>query len=127
MTSGLLLGENTIIDGIAWSCSIHPEGDPPADKAAIYATRWRETEPLVRRGSRVKQGVLLQSTMGHGGFPGSRTPWQLAVHPDGTETYRFCPLDPRFLEYIAHACRKFDAERPDFFMNRVGTDPGSGR
>ena len=110
------LGEETIIDGIAWCCSIHPAGDPPADKAAIYAARYRETAPLVRARSRVKMGILLQSTMGHGGFPGARTPWQLAVHPDGTQTYRFCPLDRRLLDYVARACRTFDAEKPDFFM-----------
>ena len=111
-----LQGERTIIDGIAWCCSIHPQGNPAADVAAAYAKSYEKLVPLVRTKSGVKQGVLLQSTMGHGGFPGECTPWQLAVKPDGTSRYRMCPLDPRFLDYIAKSCRTFASLRPDFFM-----------
>ncbi|MBQ6340370.1 MAG: hypothetical protein IJI36_14620, partial [Kiritimatiellae bacterium] len=63
------LGEETFIDGIAWLCALHPEGTPPTDKAAIYAEIYRETEASLRKLSSVKQGVLLQSTIGHGGWP----------------------------------------------------------
>ena len=31
------LGEKTIVNGIAFSCAVNPEGDPAADKAAAYA------------------------------------------------------------------------------------------
>lgn len=109
-------GETTFIDGIAWRCSVHPEGDPPADKAAIFASLYRETAAALRTCSSVRQGILLQATMGHGGLPGSPTPWQLTVKPDGTSVYRMCPLDERFLEYIARTCRTFSAAKPDFFM-----------
>ena len=109
-------GEETVIDGIAWNCSIHPMGDPAADLAGEYAKAYRAMSPLVRAKSNVKQGLLLQSTMGHGGFPGKATPWQLSVKPDGSSVYRMCPLDERFLDYIAKACRTFSALKPDFFM-----------
>ena len=109
-------GEKTIINGIAWCCSVHPQGDPAADIAAGYAETYRRIVPLVKAKSCVKHGILLQSTMGHGGFPGRATPWQLAVRPDGTSPYRMCPLDRRFLDYIAKACRTFAALKPDFFM-----------
>ena len=110
------LGNTTFIDGIAWSCAVNPEGDPPADKGAIYARRYRETAPLLRSMSKVPQGILLQATMGHGGFPGSPTPWQLAVKQDGTSVYRMCPMDARFLAYVAQTCRTFAELKPDFFM-----------
>ena len=110
------LGEKTVVDGVAFSCAVNPEGDPVTDRAAAYAERFSEIEPIIRKSSSVKVGVLMQATMGHGGAPGSRTPWQLAVHADGKVSYRFCPLDGRFLDYIARACRSFSAVKPDFFM-----------
>ena len=109
-------GNETIVDGIVWIMSLCPAGNPAADLAARYAADYRRIAPLVRARSQVKQGVLLQSTMGHGGFPGEATPWQLSVKPDGASVYRMCPLDPRFLDYIAKACRTLSALKPDFFM-----------
>ena len=110
------LGNTTIVDGIAWSCTVNPEGDPVADRAAIYAECYRDVVTKLRALSKIKQGILLQATMGHGGFPGSVTPWQLAVKRDGTSVYRMCPMDGRFLAYITRTCRTFSDLRPDFFM-----------
>lgn len=110
------LGNTTFIDGIAWSCAVNPGGDPPADKGRIYGELYREVSARLRKKSSVKQGILLQATMGHGGFPGTPTPWQLTVKADGTSVYRMCPLDKRFLDYIARTCRTFSALKPDFFM-----------
>lgn len=110
------LGNDTFVDGIVWSCPVNPEGDPVTDRAGIYADRYRKVSSKLRALSPVKQGVLLQSTVGHGGYPGSATPWQLAVKPDGSKVYRICPMDKRFLSYIAAACRTFAKEKIDFFM-----------
>ncbi len=110
------LGETTFVDGIAWCCALHPEGDPVADRAAIYAEAYRKVAPRLKSLSSVKQGILLQATMGHGGRPGSPTPWQLTVQRDGKSVYRMCPMDPRFLDYIARTCRTLSALKPDFFM-----------
>ena len=112
------LGEETFIDGIAWLCALHPEGTPPTDKAAIYAALYRESVENLRKLSSVKQGVLLQSTVGHGGWPPpSPAPFQLAVPPDATtKTWRVCPLDRAFLAYIARTCRTLNELKPDFFM-----------
>ena len=110
------LGNTTFIDGIVYSCPVNPEGDPVADRAGIFARRYREVAPKLKALSKVQQGILLQATMGHGGFPGSVTPWQLAVKRNGTSVYRMCPLDKRFLEYIARTCRTFSDLKPDFFM-----------
>ena len=109
-------GEETIVDGIAWIASVHPQGNPAADLASQYAAVYRKVEPMVRSRSRMKQGILLQSTMGHGGYPGEASAYQVSVKPDGKSVYRMCPLDPRFLDYIARTCRTFAALKPDFFM-----------
>ena len=76
------LARETCVDSVAFSCSLHPEGDPPIDKAAAYA-------PLVaamkRRleGSGLRVGVLVQSTMGHGYVPDSPAPFQTLRLRDG--------------------------------------------
>ena len=50
------LARETCVDSVAFSCSLHPEGDPPLDKAAAFA-------PLVARmkarlaGSGLRVGV----------------------------------------------------------------------
>lgn len=110
------LGKNTIVNGIAYMCNLTPEGDPVADRASIYAKIYRQVKPLVRAGSSIEQGVLLQATMGHGDRPGVQTPWQLCMKPNGDSPYRFCPLDARFLNYIARQCRTLSDLNPDFFM-----------
>lgn len=109
-------GNETIVDGIAWIVRLCPEGNPVADIASRYAAVYRRIEPIVRSRSSVKQGVLLQSTMGHGGYPGEVSGFQAAVKPDGTSVYRMCPLDTRFMDYIARSCRTLAALKPDFFM-----------
>ena len=110
------LGNTTIVDGIAWICTVNPEGNPVADRAGIYAETYRKLAPRLRELSPVRQGVLLQATMGHGGFPGSVTPWQLTVQKDGKSSYRMCPLDERFLAYVARTCHTLSDLKPDFFM-----------
>ena len=123
-------GDETIIDGIAWIASVHPQGNPAADLAAQYASVYRKIEPMVRSRSRVKQGILLQSTMGHGGYPGEASGYQVMVKADGTSIYRMCPLDPRFQDYIAGTCRTLAALKPDFFMvdddTRLGAENAPG-
>ena len=119
-------GDETIVDGIAWITRLCPEGKPAADIAAQYAAAYRKIEPKVRSRSRMKQGVLLQSTMGHGGYPGEISGYQVAVKPDGTSVYRMCPLDSRFLDYIARSCRTLAALKPDFFMVDDDTRLGWG-
>lgn len=116
VADAISLGEETVLNGIACSFAVHPEGNPVSDKAAVYAKQFAAVKPQIKKGSAVRVGVLMQATMGHGGEPGSRTPWQLAVHSDGNVTYRFCPLDPRFLDYIAKTSRTFSDAKPDFFM-----------
>ena len=110
------LAGNTIIDGAAYSCTLVPEGNPAVDKAAIYARRYRETAPLVKAKCGIRQGVLLQATMGHGWTPNAVTPWQTVVMEGGGSLYKFCPLDVRFLDHMSAQAKTLADLAPDFFM-----------
>lgn len=110
------LAGNTIIDGAAYSCTLVPEGNPAVDKAAIYARRYREFAPLVKAQCGIRQGVLLQATMGHGWTPNEVTPWQKVVKEDGDSMYKFCPLDTRFLDHMSAQAKTLADLAPDFFM-----------
>lgn len=110
------LENNTVVDSVAYCCTLVPEGEPAFDKAAIYAKRFHDIKDEVAAVSPIRQGFLFQATMGHGWKPNSETSWQKVVRDNGNEMYKFCPLGKDFLDYIAKASRTLAAENPDFFM-----------
>lgn len=110
------LEKDTVVDSVAYCCTLVPEGEPAVDKAAIYARRFRNLRGDVAAVSPIRQGFLFQATMGHGWKPNSATSWQKVVRDNGSEMYKFCPLGDEFLAYIAKAARTLAAEKPDFFM-----------
>lgn len=110
------LGDRTISDGIAWSCTLVPEGEPAMDKASVYAERFRRIAPRIRERTKIRQGFLIQATIGHGWAPGRATSWQKVVYADGATTYRFCPLGADFRRYVEGQLRTLAAEKPDFFL-----------
>ena len=109
------LGKETIVDAVAYSCTLVPEGDPVVDKAALLAPRFRKMHGLLK-GSGVKEGILFQATMGHGWKPNSPAQGQKVILPNGKEKYKFCPLDKTFLAYIAGQAKTIGELKPDFFM-----------
>lgn len=109
------LGKETIVDAVAYSCTLVPEGDPVVDKAALLAPRFRKMHELLK-GSGVKEGILLQATMGHGWTPDSPAKGQKVLRGSGSEMYKFCPLDETFLAYIRSQAKTIGELRPDFFM-----------
>ena len=111
------LGRETVVDSVAYSCTLVPEGEKAVDKAALYAKLIAKILPAVRAlAPKVRQGILLQATMGHGWTPSVPTPWQKVVRRDGSEMYKFCPLNPAFLDYVENQCRQLGALGADFFM-----------
>ena len=120
------LARETCIDAVAFSCSLHPEGDPPLDKATAFA-------PLVARmkarlaGSGLRVGVLVQSTMGHGYVPDSPAPFQTLRLRDGRAPAVFCPLDDAFRAHIrAQVASLVAGTDPDFLLLDDDTRLGSG-
>ena len=120
------LARETCVDSVAFSCSLHPEGDPPLDKAAAFV-------PLVARmkarlaGSGLRVGVLVQSTMGHGYVPDSPAPFQTLRLRDGRAPAVFCPLDDAFRAHIrAQVASLVAGCDPDFLLLDDDTRLGSG-
>ena len=91
----LRLAREICVDSVAFSCSLHPEGDPPLDKAAAFAPRVARMKARLA-GSGLRVGVLVQSTMGHGYVPDSPAPFQTLRLRDGRAPAVFCPLDDAF-------------------------------
>lgn len=120
------LARETCVDSVAFSCPLHPEGDPPLDKAAAFA-------PLVAAmkkrlaGSGLRVGVLVQSTMGHGYVPDSPAPFQTLRLRDGRAPAVFCPLDGAFRAHIGAQVASLVAGcDPDFLLLDDDTRLGSG-
>ena len=62
-----LTGE-TVVDSAALNASLQPRSNPPDDRAAGYVCLFRQLREAVGPEG-PPLGVLLQSTMGHGGEP----------------------------------------------------------
>ena len=109
------LVRETVVDAAALNASLQPRGNPPADRAADYVRQLRRFREAV--GSEgLPIGVLLQSTMGHGGEPPDPAPFQRIVSSWGDSRYIFCPLDDDFLSFVKGQVAAFAAERPAFFL-----------
>lgn len=120
------LARETCVDAVAFSCSLHPEGDPPVDKAAAYAPR---VAAMKRRleGSGLRVGVLVQSSMGHGYVPDSPSPFQTLRLRDGRAPHVCCPLDDAFRAHVRAQVSALVAEAaPDFLLLDDDTRLGSG-
>ncbi len=120
------LARETCVEAVAFSCSLHPEGDPPIDKAAAYAPR---VAAMKRRldGSGLRVGVLVQSSMGHGYAPDSPSPFQTLRLRDGRAPHVCCPLDDDFRAYVRAQVSALVAEAdPDFLLLDDDTRLGSG-
>ena len=126
VADALRLARETCVDSVAFSCPLHPEGDPPIDKAAAFA-------PLVARmkarlaGSGLRVGVLVQSTMGHGYVPDSPAPFRTLRLRDGREPSVLCPLDGAFRAHVrAQVASLVAGCDPDFLLLDDDTRLGSG-
>ena len=120
------LARETCVDAVAFSCSLHPEGDPPIDKAAAYAPR---VAAMKRRleGSGLRVGVLVQSSMGHGYAPDSPSPFQTLRLRDGRAPHVCCPLDGAFRAHVrAQVATLVAGCDPDFLLVDDDTRLGSG-
>ena len=109
------LASETVVDAAALNASLQPRGNPPDDRAAGYVRLFRllreavgpEGPPL---------GVLLQSTMGHGGEASNPARFQRIIASWGESRYIFCPLDAAFLAFLKTQVAALAAERPAFFL-----------
>ncbi len=125
--------ENQYKTGVA-SCALFcmpstPEGNPPIDKARIYGEKYiLFRDELRRRG--YDCGILVQSTMGHGGKLNQKFGFQPYINlTDGEEkTYVACPYDSGFADHFRSVFAYYASLEPmaimvddDFrLLNRMG-------
>ena len=109
------LSGTTVADAAALRASLQPHGDPPEDRAAGYVRVFRLLRDAVGPDG-PPLGVLLQSTMGHGGMPTNPAPFQRIVSSWGDSRYIFCPLDDAFLAFVKEQIGALAAKRPAFFI-----------
>lgn len=111
--------ENLLAKGIctqiACCMTMVPEGNPPCDKAAVYAGRYRKFLAAFH-GDPGVVGILIQASLGHGWTPDEQCDFQQAVRLDDFVQYRMCPLDKRFLTYLDDQIFQLAELRPAFFM-----------
>ena len=105
----------TVVDSAALNASLQPRSNPPDDRAAGYVRLFRQLREAVGPEG-PPLGVLLQSTVGHGGEPTDPAPFQRIVTSWGDSRYIFCPLDDAFLAYLKTQVAALAAERPAFFL-----------
>jgi hypothetical protein len=98
---------------------LQPQGARPLDKAEYDASVFRRLQTALKDPA-LKVGILVQQTIGHGAKWNPNfdrgLDWQRMVRNNGETTVRFCPMDPRFQEYISSAVRLLTAENPDFLI-----------
>ena len=93
-----------------------PEGNPPADKAALLSGKYKQFRSRLRELG-VPSGVLVQATIGHGWRLSEMFPFQrYTSFNSGEETNTACPFDPGFRDYIFNALKTVAAAGPDTIM-----------
>lgn len=108
-----LSGDGGVTD-VAFMLPMAPEGEVPTPAKAVHLSDcFREMKEGLR-GSGLRVGVLLQSTIGHG--PRSDAGFQRIVNSQGRDTACMCPLGRGFRKYIGDAVATLARARPDFFL-----------
>lgn len=107
--------ERTGNDTVLYSLSFHAEGRPALSKTERLLESYRALKRELK-GSKVRLGMLLQSTLGHWTPVGDdNEKWQRTVTLTG-EGIRFCPLDPGHRAFLSETVRRAAAERPAVMM-----------
>ena len=99
-----------------FSCTLVPEGNPPADKASelceIYAKFKAKLDTMG-----IPSGILVQATIGHGWRLSSMFPYQQYTNfNNGEMKNTACPTDDGFKEYIRHAFTVIAKHKPHHIM-----------
>ena len=105
------LYNDKVIDSVAFSFTLVPEGVPPVDKAAEYTRRFKIFQKLLKEKG-VPTGILIQATWGHGWIPDSPTDFQQIRRIDGGHQYTMCPEGEPFRDYVRKAIMTAAAAQP---------------
>lgn len=107
--------ERTGNDTVLYSLSFHAEGRPALAKSERLLASYRKLRGELE-GSKVRLGILLQSTLGHWPVVGDgHEKWQRTVTLT-VPGLRYCPLDPRHRDFIRETVRLAAKEKPVLMM-----------
>lgn len=107
--------ERTGNDTVLYCLSFHAEGRPALAKSERLLASYRKLR-MELEGSKVKLGILLQSTLGHWPVVGDgHEKWQRTVTLT-VPGLRYCPLDPGHREFIRETVRLAAKEKPVLMM-----------
>ena len=100
--------------------AMHPTGNDPMQKPLSYVPSFALIKKLLGDNQDIELGILLQSTIGHGGYWNSNTECALEgqklIREDGTVNHRFCPFEKNFTDYITEAVSALAALKPAFMI-----------
>ena len=102
---------------VLYSLTLHPQGFPAMKTVDAAVESYRRFASLVA-GTKVRPAILLQAIIGHWTSDLAEKeaePWQRAINVKGVVT-RFCPLDPRYRDYIRTVGRKLAECHPAFIL-----------
>ena len=114
--------ERTGNRNVLYSLTLSPAGFPAMNKVHSMLESYKKLKAHLQ-GSRARLGVLFQAVLGHGArnFPPADLkarpiePWVRMVNVKGGLS-RYCPLDPRFKQYIFDMTVLFAKEAPCFIL-----------
>ena len=105
------------VTDVAFMMSLHPERMPLAAKVEALCAHFREMRQALR-GSDLRTGILIQSSLSHGDRGGTLTDagFQQIVSNEGAVSARMCPLDPGFVQYMRDTAAALCRCAPDFLI-----------
>ncbi len=100
-----------------FSFLLHPQGNPVVDIASELCEQYKKYKAILDKAG-VPSGVLINSSIGHGGSHRERCEFQPYVNfTDGKENYSaVCPYDEGFRKYLCDAVKKIALCHPHTLM-----------
>ena len=109
-----MLQKDCGITDVAFMMPLCPnEKAPSMSRAESFRDKFIKMRSLLE-GSGLRVGILIQSTLGHGGSNSS--PFTHSVNAKGDTTGSLCPFDPGLREHLRKAVAIVAATKPDFFI-----------
>ncbi|MBQ2736266.1 MAG: hypothetical protein IJF26_02400 [Clostridia bacterium] len=108
--------ESGVCECALFSMTLCPEGAPPADKVSGLCKKYALFRDKLHKMG-VRNGILVQASVGHGWILGQMFPFQPHVNFDNGESVRSaCHCDTGFREYIYNVMVALAKSEPDCIM-----------
>jgi len=110
------MAQRGVLNEVAFSMTLVPEGNPPIDKVSGFAESYKVIRRLLGDVS-FKVGILVQATVGHNYTLTQPFAFQPQVSLNGAiNDGSVCPYDEGFRNYLKTIFHQIALLRPDFFI-----------